>query len=397
MPTYSQRLPWNGAPNALSRLLEAKRRTGAALLDLTVSNPTQAFLDYPHEAIRAAYGAVQDFTYQPDAFGHRAARQAITELYARRGIAVSPDRLVLTASTSEAYALLFKLFCDPETEVLAPRPSYPLFEYLAALESVRIVPYRLVYDGAWFMDWTNLREQISERTRAIVIVNPNNPTGSFLKTHEAEELFRIAHERGLPVISDEVFLDYSFGPGSERVRTLIGTDSILSFSLDGLSKTAGMPQMKLGWIAINGPEEQVDIARRRLELLLDTYLSVSTPVQRAAPKLLDIGAELRHSILERTARNCGSLRRLLLGAAAHPLHIEGGWSAIIQLPGIASEETWVARLVEEHGVIVQPGYFFDMASEAYVVVSLLTPPDQFDEGALRIRSLAGATLHGGEG
>ncbi len=294
---------------------------------------------------------------------------------------------MLTASSSEAYALLFKLFCDPQTEVLVPRPSYPLFEYLAALESVRIVPYRLNYDGAWFIDWANLREQISQRTRAVVIVNPNNPTGSFLKAHELDELVRIAREHRLPVISDEVFLDYSLGPKSEKVESLIGADSILSFCLDGLSKTAGMPQVKLGWIAINGPEEEVRLARRRLELVLDTYLSVSTPVQRAEPKLIEIGTEFQQIVVERTARNLSSLRDLLHGTPAHPLHTEGGWSAIVQLPCTVSEETWVARLIDEQGVIVQPGYFFDMASEAYVVVSLITPPDEFDDGIIRLGAL----------
>lgn len=401
MYRYSQRLSWDGAPNAFTRSIEAQRRTGASLLDLTISNPTQAFVDYPHKAIEAAYAAAEDFTYLPNPFGHEATRRAITNLYAGRGIAISPDRIVLTASTSEAYALLFKLFCDPETEVLAPRPSYPLFEYLSALESVRIAPYRLIYDGAWFIDWTNLHQQISDGTRAIVIVNPNNPTGSFLKRHEAKELFRIAQEHSLPVISDEVFLDYSFGQGPERVRSLTGTDSILSFSLDGLSKTAGMPQMKLAWIVINGPDEQAQIARRRLELLLDTYLSVSTPVQCAAPQLLEIGAKFQQLIGERTRRNWDSLRNLLLGAPAHALHLEGGWSAIVQLPRTLSEETWVTRLLEEHGVIVHPGYFFDMESGAYVVVSLITPPKQFDEGLKRLRKLAisscDANLHVSQG
>lgn len=384
--TYSRRLPWDVATNSLSGLLEAARMRGVPLLDLTVANPTEAFSDYPHAAIRNAYAQLDDFTYSPDAFGQERARTAIAELYRGRGVAVSADRLVLTASTSEAYALLFKLFADPEDEILAPVPSYPLFEYLAALESVRIVPYRLEYDGAWFTDLANLRRQIGPRTRAIVIVNPNNPTGSFLKRREAEELFDIAREHRLPLISDEVFFDYAFGEAVGRVRTLIETDSVLSFSLDGLSKTAGMPQMKLGWIAINGPEGEVQAARRRLELLLDTYLSVSTPVQCAAPELLRVGAEFRRSIAARVERNLNTLRKCLRKSPAHALHLEGGWSAIIQLPKVVSEEIWVRRVLEQ-GVIVQPGYFFDMASEPYVVVSLLTSPEAFEEGISRLEAL----------
>lgn len=298
------------------------------------------------------------------------------------------NRIVLTASTSETYALLFKMFCDAGTEILVPVPSYPLFEYLAALESLRVISYRLLYDGAWFIDWPDLLDKISSETRAIVLVNPNNPTGSFLKKQEAEELFRICRKYELPIISDEVFFDYSFGQVGDRITTLTGSQSILSFSLNGLSKSAAMPQMKLGWMVINGPDDQVEIARSRLELLLDTYLSVSTPVQQAAPKLLKIGMDLQRQLMARTKRNLHSLRERLEESPAHVLNVEGGWSAIVQLPRTISEEAWVIRLLEEQGVIVQPGYFFDMASEAYVVVSLITPPDEFDEGILRLRKIA---------
>lgn len=355
------------------------------MLDLTVANPTEAFSDYPHVELHEAYATLRDFTYRPNAFGQVETRAAIAELYRRRGFSISEERLVVTASTSEAYALLFKLFADPGCEILAPAPSYPLFEYLAALESVRVVPYRLRYDGAWFIDWPSLRERINRQTRAIAVVNPNNPTGSFLKRHEAEELFRIAQEHALPIISDEVFLDYSLNEAADTMKSLIGSNAVLSFSLDGLSKTAGMPQMKLGWIAINGPEELAQVARGRLELLLDTYLSVSTPVQCAAPRLLEIGAEFQAKIRSRLSRNLGSLRSCLEGAPTHPLHVEGGWSAIVQLPTTMSEENWVVRLLDEASVVVQPGYFFDMASEAYVVISLITPPETFNEGISRLR------------
>lgn len=388
MRAYSQRLSWNFSANSLSRLIGEKRLGGVPLLDLTISNPTEAFTGYPHEAIRRAYAEIGDFTYRPDPFGLEPARRAIAGMYLQRGIPLSTEQLVLTASSSEAYALLFKLFCDPEDEILAPVPSYPLFDFLAGLESVRIARYRLVYDGVWYIDFTSLRERISPRTRAIVVVNPNNPTGSFLKNSETHELFELARRHELPIISDEVFMDYSLESAGDRVITFMECDSALSFSLNGLSKSAGMPQMKLGWIAINGPAAEREIARKRLEILLDTYLSVNTPVQCALPQLLSVGARIQRRIAERTQRNVQALDRLLNGSPAHRLYAEGGWSAIIRLPQTRTEDSWVAQLLEQHGVITQPGYFFDMGSEPYIVVSLITPPEIFDEGIRRLTMLA---------
>ena len=385
MIRYSQRLPWSAPANPLSLLLEQKRKSGARLLDLTISNPTEVIEDYPHAAIAEAFREISDWTYRPDPFGESPARTALATLYANKGIPVSPARLALTASTSEAYALLFKLLCDPESEILVPSPSYPLFEYLAALESVRPVPYRLLYDGAWFLDFDSLRDHITERTRAIVLVNPNNPTGSFLKPHELTELLHIAHQHGLPLISDEVFLDYPIA-ASDRVTTLIGNHSVLSFSLNGLSKSACMPQMKLAWIAVNGPEKECASACQRLELIVDTYLSVNTPVQRALPRLLEIGSRLQRQLLERIRNNVKQMHALLHGSPAHVLHLEGGWSAILQVPRTLPEDSWVSRLTEEYDLIVQPGYFFDMPQEAYLVVSLILPPGLFSEGIAKIRA-----------
>lgn len=388
MYSYSERLSWSLASNSFSRLVEQKRATGVPLIDLTVSNPTEALRDYPHSAIGRAYANVKHFTYRPDSLGTRESRVAVARYYERRKISVSPDQILLTASTSEAYSLLFKLFCNSGDEILAPLPSYPLFEYLAALEVARIVPYQLMYDGSWHIDFASLRQQISPRTRALVVVNPNNPTGSFLKKSGAETLLDLAQQHKLPIISDEVFMDYSFGAGADRVKTLIGHNSVLSFSLNGLSKAAGMPQMKLAWIALNGPEQESKIARERLELLLDTYLSVGTPVQCALPELLDIGEGIQEQIRLRAAQNLNALTTLLDGSPACSLHCEGGWSAIIQVPRSLSEEEWITRLLSEQNVLVQPGYFFDMASEAYVIVSLITPPDEFIEGIRRLRHLA---------
>lgn len=366
--------------------MEEQRRAGAPLLDLTSANPTEVFDNYPHTEIQRAYARLDDFTYQPDPFGAARARTVIADWHEGRGMQVSPDQLALTASTSEAYALLFKLLCDPGDEVLVPAPSYPLFEYLARLESVEIVPYRLLYDGSWFVDFASVRAAISARTRAIVIVNPNNPTGSFLKNRETEELLKIAEEHNLPIVADEVFMDYAFAGAADYTRTLMGSDGALSFSLGGLSKSAGMPQMKLAWIVINGGAEIRADVRARLELLLDTYLSVSTPVQNALGGLLTIGAGIARQIGARIERNRAALEGILRDSAVHVLHAEAGWSAILQLPNIWREEAWMAELISRRHVLVQPGYFFDMPSEPYAVVSLLTPEDVFAEGIQRIRA-----------
>ncbi len=312
---------------------------------------------------------------------------AVSRFYREQGFEAAVSQIALTASTSEAYGLLFKLLCNPGDEILVPAPSYPLFEYLAAFEDVRPVPYRLRYDGSWFIDFTNLHEQISPRTRAIVVVNPNNPTGSFLKIRELQQLLELAHEMSIPIISDEVFMNYEFGSDSQRVKTLIDENTVLSFSLNGLSKTAGMPQMKLAWIVINGPLEEREIARERLGLLLDTYLSVNTPVQLALPALLEIGARFRSELLARASRNLSDAQSLLEGSPIHVLHTEGGWSAILRLPATQREEDWITQSLREQNVLLQPGFFFDMPCEAYAVASLIAGASEFREGISRLRRL----------
>ena len=384
MYPYSQRLPWSLALNPLSRLLEEKRKLGSVLLDLTSSNPTSASPFYPHGEIRASLAVLQNFSYRPDPLGLEEARAAIERYYADQGYSLPISRIALTASTSEAYSLLFKLFCDPGDEVLVPVPSYPLFEYLAALESVKTMPYPLRYDGSWHIDFPALRERISSRSRLIVIVNPNNPTGSFLKNCEWEMLSAVARENGLPILSDEVFMSYEFGNGRERVRTLVEKNDVLSFSLNGLSKASGMPQMKLAWIAINGPADQRHLARERLELILDTYLSVNTPVQMALPALLRTGSRIRDRLQSNAMANLGEAQRLLKDSPVHALHTEGGWSLILQLPQTRREEEWIAGLLEEENVILQPGFFFDMPSGAFAVASLVVDGADFREGIGRL-------------
>ncbi len=374
--------------------MDEKRHAGVKLLDLTIANPTEVFSEYPHAKISAAYAAFPDFVYRPNPLGLIGARQAITQWYSKYGIRISPKQLALTASTSEAYSLLFKLLCNPSEEVLIPAPSYPLFEYLASVESVKAVIYRLGYDGSWFIDFEGLRRAITPRSKAIVIVNPNNPTGSFLKHRELGELCAIAKEHSLALISDEVFMPYAWNRDPMREPTLIGQDDVLSFSLNGLSKSAGMPQMKLGWIALNGPPSEQAEAMERLELLLDTFLSVGAPVQNALPRLLETGEEIHEGILRRIGTNNQALQQLLGNSPVHPLHGEGGWSAVLRLPNILPEEIWITRLLNEHDVIVQPGYFFDIPGEAFVVVSLITEPTDFKEGICKLRHLVESVADG---
>ncbi len=384
MYSYSQRLSWSFSSNSLTQLLSRKRAVGIPVFDLTISNPTRCLADYPHQAIQSAFGRIQNFSYVPDPFGSEAARSAVAEYYRNQAVSINPNQLLLTASTSEAYAQLFKLLCDPGDEILTPLPSYPLFDYLAALESVRTVPYRLHYAGSWHLDFASLRAQVSSRTKAIIVVNPNNPTGTFLTPGEQIQLIEFAQEFRLPIISDEVFTDYAVTPGSHLAKTFIDNESVLSFSLNGLSKAAGMPQMKLAWIALGGPAQAQEEARERLEVIADTYLSVGTPVQHALPDLLHIGTAVRQQLMQRIVENLAIIDRSLKGTAVQRLHLDGGWSAILQLPRVMTEENWVEGLLLKQDVFVQPGYFFDMESEAYIVLSLITPADQLSAGMERV-------------
>jgi alanine-synthesizing transaminase len=381
---FSSRFHWNLEPNRIARALGEKRRLGVRLLDLTESNPTRAGFDYPAEIVEALADP-RILRYDPAPAGLREAREAVAGYYAERGIAVEPQRILLTASTSEAYAYLFKLLADPGDEVLVPRPSYPLFEYLATMESVKVRSYPLVYYGNWQIDWEELAAAITERSRAIVVVNPNNPTGSFLKAGELERLTALSGDRQITLISDEVFSDYAFGADAERAASVASVDSGLAFALSGLSKIAGLPQMKLGWIVAAGAAEQQRQAVERLEWIADTYLSVGTPVQCAAARLLSTGESVREQIRKRTAENLAVAREALRGTEANLLSVEGGWYASLQVPRIRSEEEWVLGLLEHANTLVQPGYYFDFYSEAYLVVSLLTVRTVFEEGLSRLR------------
>jgi aspartate/methionine/tyrosine aminotransferase len=405
---FSRRLQWPCPPNRLSRLLEEKRSRGTPLLDLTESNPTRAGLPYPSEALAAALSAPGVETYEPSARGLVTARAAVAEDAERRGRPVPRDRIVLTASTSEAYALLFKLLADPGDTVVVPRPSYPLFDYLAALEGLRVATYPLLHDDRFSIDLDVLGRALdvggAATPRAVVLVNPNNPTGTALRRDERTRLRELCAARGAALISDEVFLDFldqdevdaaarsgnpivpavSFG-GVGPAGHADGAGGPLTFALGGLSKACGLPLMKLGWIVADGPGTLVAEALERLDLIADTYLSVGTPVMRAAGRLLEIGAQIRTVIRRRLAENLQALRgRLDPGSACRLLRCDGGWYAVLQVPALVPEEDLVLTLLSEDDVLVHPGYFFDFPGEAFLVLSLLPPPADFDEAIRRI-------------
>ncbi|HSU40111.1 MAG TPA: pyridoxal phosphate-dependent aminotransferase [Polyangiaceae bacterium] len=349
-----------------------------------MSNPTLAGIPYAASVGAALTRSTEVLRYEPEPFGLMSARVAVSELWRERGLAVAPERVALTASTSEAYAFVFKLLCDPGDEVLVPAPSYPLLEHLGALENVRLVQYELGHDGAWFIDVAEVARRVSSRTRAVVLVSPNNPTGTYLKHDELSRLSAL----GLPVISDEVFGDYALVDDARRARSVLDADEGLVIALDGLSKAAALPQMKLAWLTLGGAAPLVDEALARLELVLDAFLSPSTPVQRALPELLATRGVARDAILERVRQNLAVLARKCAGSAVTQLPVEGGWYAVVRVPATATDEAWALRLLDA-GVLVQPGYFFDFGEVPHLVVSLLTEPAPFAQGVERLVAVAG--------
>jgi len=381
---FSSRLKLDLRPNPLSTLLAQKHRAGANVLDLTESNPTRAGFVYPEREILEALSDPAALRYDPAPCGLLSAREAVSRYYAERGMAVPASRVILTASTSEAYAYLFKLLTNPGDEVLVPRPSYPLFEFLAGLELTVLRQYPLRYDGAWHIDFDALERAVTDRTRAVVVVNPNNPTGSFLKQEEARRLAEFAACHSLAILADEVFSDYGFAEDHSRAAAFPAVFPCAArvFTMSGLSKIAGLPQLKLGWIAASGPGSEESL--EQLEWIADTYLSVSTPVQIALPRLLELSKEIRTQIRQRTAANLAWLTQQTVGTPVSVVNTEGGWSAILQVPQTRSEEEWAMSLLAEHDVLVQPGFFYDFEFEAFLVVSLLTETESFTEGIQRI-------------
>lgn len=369
---YSTRTAFDRRPNRLTRALAERRARGEPIIDLTVSNPTRAGLPYDGEAIRRALADPRALQYTPAPFGLPEARAAVAA-----EIDVDPRRVVLTASSSEAYGWLFKLLCDPGDAILAPRPSYPLFDQLATFEGVTLDDYDLAYDGAWHLDAAQLR--VGPRTRGLLVVSPNNPTGQRLKRDELEALEAL----GLPIIADEVFAAYPLHPAPGAVSALAAT-RVPTFVLGGLSKLAGLPQLKAGWITLAGPDDAVDEALARLELIADTWLSVGAPVQHALPALLAAARPTTAAIAARVRDNLAVLEAEARGSSATVLRAEGGWYAIVAVPRIVDDEQWALWLLERDGVRVQPGFFYDFARDGHLVLSLLTPPAPFADGVARL-------------
>jgi aspartate/methionine/tyrosine aminotransferase len=381
---FSDRTRFDLRPNRLAARLAERRAAGAKLIDLTQSNPTHAGLPEARDLL-APLAADAARRYDPVPFGLPEARAAVAHDFARRGYPLEPDRILLHASTSEAYGFLFKLLCDPGDEVLVPRPGYPLFDFLAGLESVRVRSYALAYDGEWHLDLNAIKAALGPRSRAIVAVSPGNPTGAYLKRDELERLESLCAERGIALVADEVFADFPLREDSRRAASVARDSQALAFALGGLSKSCGLPQLKLAWTAVVGPDALRREALARLEVVADTYLPLSTPVQVAAPALLARKDELQAPIRARVAENLDTLRRALAaGSPATLLEPEGGWSAVLRVPATCSEEERALRLLEQRDVLVHPGYFFDFPGEAYLVLSLLPPPLEFGDGVARV-------------
>jgi alanine-synthesizing transaminase len=383
---FSTRFNWQLTPNRLALLIEEKRRAAVPLLDLTESNPTRAGFAYPADEILHALAHPLALRYEPQPRGLLVARTAVSAYYQARGYTVTPDHLHLTASTSEAYAYLLKLLADYGHNVLVPQPSYPLFELLAALEGVALRPYELhyVHPRGWAIDFDSLEKAITTDTRAIILVNPNNPTGSFVKLDELARLNEICARHELALIVDEVFSDYGFAPDPARAASLLGNANALTFVLSGFSKILALPQMKLGWITTNGPIKLRAAALERLDLIADTFLSVGAPVQHAAARWLELRTKLQQQILDRVRANHLWLDAQLRDSPCRLLAVEGGWYATLEVPRHCSEEEWVLRLLAEDNVLAHPGYFFDFAREAFLVLSLLPPTEIFQEGLKRL-------------
>ncbi len=387
---FSKRTDWKLEENAYTRELRLHRQSGKSILDLTASNPTTCGFQYDEAAILAALHSAEALHYDPDPKGLLSARASVVEYYRRKNPAapIDPERVILTTGTSEAYSFLFRLLCEPGDEIVVAHPSYPLFDFLATIQDVELRPFRLLYDHGWQIDFHELGKQISGRTRAILLVHPNNPTGHFVGSDEAAKLREICREREIALIVDEVFFDYelhSISTRSKPHRSFAFDDTALTFVLSGLSKIAALPQMKVGWIAANGPDALVRDAMARLEVISDTYLSLSAPLQLALPGLLGQREEMRPQLLARIEANLASLdAQLAQQKLVSRLEFEGGWYAVLRVPAVQSDEDLAIRLIRDHSVLVQPGHFYDFAGEGYLIVSLLAPAEEFAEGIRRL-------------
>jgi alanine-synthesizing transaminase len=382
---FSDRTNWKLLPNLFSQTQDRLRSEGARIFDLTVTNPTQCSLAYDADAILASFQNAAMLGYDPQPKGLPVSRQAVATYY-RDSHAISgldPEQILLTTSTSEAYSFVFRLLCSPDDEVLVPRPSYPLFDFLADLHDVKLVPYSLTYAQGWLIDFASLAQAISPRTRAILLVHPNNPTGSFVAATELQQLNVLCREKNLALLADEVFLDYSHD--ARPRRTFVANQEVLTFTLSGLSKISALPQMKAAWIITTGPKNQVSAALDRLEIISDTFLSMSAPIQYALPALLEQRKVIQPFLLARLRENILELNRQLAAQKdGELLHSDGGWSAVLRVPSTQSDEDLAIDVLQKQGVLVHPGHFYDFPADGHLVLSLITPPDTFREGLKKL-------------
>jgi len=382
---FAKRTEWAFGENALSAKLAELKANSAPVFDLTLSNPLKCGLDVSGMGIAGSFDREGLLDYSPDPWGLMSAREEVCRYYAQRGAAAKPERTMLTASTSDAYNYIFRLLCDPQDEVLVPMPSYPLFSFLADVSDVVLRPYALVYDGVWRLDRKAFSAAISARTKAVIVVNPNNPTGSFLRADDFAFMQATAKAHGLAIVCDEVFGDYALDAAADATLSLVGQSEVLTFVLSGLSKILALPQMKLAWMLVQGPDVPVEAACKRLEIIADTFLSVNTPVQLAFATWMERRERVLGPLMERLRENTDLLRSAVAGVdGIELLRVEGGWYAVLRMSGVFNEERFTLGLLEEQGVAVHPGYYYDFDGGAHAVLSLLTSPEVWVEGISRL-------------
>lgn len=385
---FANRTNWNLTPNRLSEALARNRQSGKTLLDLSASNPTECGFQYASHAIMRALCSPRTIEYHPEPRGLETARRAISAYYGEKSRKVSPEKIILTTSTSEGYSFVFRLLCNPGDEILVPTPSYPLFDFLAEIQDVKLKRYPLVYDHGWQIDLHALEQAVTGRTRGMIVVHPNNPTGHFTKAAEMAAINRLCASREIAIIADEVFLDFSLG--TDAHSSFSANQDALTFTLSGISKISGLPQMKLAWLAVSGPEKLRQQALERLELIADTYLSMNAPIQLATPVFLEMRNGFQQQVMERVRANLAELdRQLSTQQQCSRLEVEGGWYAVLRVPATRSDEELALELLEEKNVYVHPGHFYDFQQEGHLVVSLITPANEFAEGIQRLLATLG--------
>src|ERR1700692_1063985 len=381
---FSDRTNWKLTRNRLTEALEEVKSSGARVLDLTLSNPTRAGLLYDESVILQSLASPDALDYDPDPKGLPSARAAVAEYYAAdHKIAELDERLILTTSTSEGYSFVLRLLCNPGDELLVPKPSYPLFEFLADLQDVKLIPYPLIYDHGWQMDFPSLEKAVTKRTRGVVVVHPNNPTGSFVNPREQQQLNDFCSEHELAIIADEVFLDYDHNRAPQQ--SFAANQDILTFTLSGISKIAALPQMKVAWIVTSGSQSKVDAAQARLEVIADTFLSMNAPIQSALPALLQQRQGVQQQLLDRVLANLAELdRQLPTQKDCERLRVEAGWYVVLRVPGTQTDEELAIDLLRRESVLVHPGHFYDFPADGYLVLSLITDKVEFAEAIARV-------------